>query len=120
MLKIRGVLIRPVEPKLLLYPYLPLGGVEYRAEAAAISFFPRTTMDFLLEPLYAFIAQKNDLSYSWSIAGKEVPGDPPLPYIITLDATGHKDQFLPLKATVVKREGIPYSASHTFTLNLLP
>ncbi|MBI4137722.1 MAG: hypothetical protein HY472_00550 [Candidatus Sungbacteria bacterium] len=94
------VFIIPTEPRVVIYPATPLGGVETRS-AAAFS-FGRGTLDFQAEPFFFPVIAKSDLSYEWNFGASAVSGSPRNPWLITIEAGEDTTGAFALLATVRK------------------
>ncbi len=83
--KEQRVAISPRQPRAVVYQVLPLGGIEYRKGISLFSSAARGITDFQVEPFFFSTQARQDVTYRWTVGGKEIIGTPQHPYLLTVD-----------------------------------
>lgn len=113
-----SLFIKTVEPRFIIYPSQPLGGIEPRTSLASSPVFNRGTLDFEAEPFFFLASSKKDLRYSWTVGGTKVPGSPAIPYFVTIHAAEAPAKAISLFLAIEQLEGVGRFISKSFAINL--
>lgn len=112
-----GQIVIPSEsPRVLIYPFSPLGGIEFRNGTGIFSTLRRGLIDVIAEPFF-FAAQEKDFRYSWSIKGNKITTAPPRPNLLTLSTQEGPPHAIPVSVSVSGDNA--FTASVFETLNII-
>lgn len=110
--------IKTQSPKVLVYPFSPLGGVEqYRG----LELFPaeqKGLFDFIAEPFFLVISSPKELDYEWRLNGNAIAGTPLNPNLLTVDTAAGQDERVRLSVTVNSKDQFVSAISKTFSIFL--
>lgn len=101
--KTGAVFIINQQPRVGIYAYSPLGGIEPRSAISYIVTQKRGLLDFGAEPFF-FKTPKKDLSFRWSAGGLQPTGSPQSPNLLTIDTTGLAATPIPITLSI---ENVP-------------
>lgn len=93
------IILKSFDPKVVIYPATPLGGVEIRRGPDNFTTAVTGLLDFIAEPFYFAVNSKNDLDYKWSVGGNEVQGAPKNQYVLTVDTSGQSGRNFPISVS---------------------
>ena len=110
--------INPAKIKTVIYPSTPLGGIEIRSAAGSFSTAVRGLLDFVVEPFFFPINSKNELAYTWSIAGNPVQGNARNQYLLTIDTSKGVSGSTPVSVSAQIPNNDSLLANTAFNLNL--
>lgn len=95
-----AVFITTTLPHAALYRLTPLGGIDPRVTASALTSLKHETIDLQAEPFFFPTLSKKELRFQWVIAGLTPSGNPQNPFITTVEASDPKLESLPVSADV--------------------
>lgn len=112
------ITITPANPRAVIYPSTPLGGIEFRTAQSPLG-QTRGLMDFTGEAFFFPVSSKQDLSWSWDIGGALITPSFASPYLATIDTAQYPQGSTPLTLRISYAKGlIPQSASKVLNLFL--
>jgi len=94
------IFIIPETPRISLYVYSPLGKIEPRRAIYSLVREKGELLDLEVEPFFFNASSKKDLTYRWTVAGREVTGAAQNPYILTLDTSTEAVGEIPVSVAV--------------------
>lgn len=97
--KEENIFLTPFSPRMTIYPYSPLGGVEPRQGTGYIFSKKRGLVDFMAETFNMPINSPKDLQYAWKVKNATVVGSPENPELLTLNTGGEQEEQIPLSVT---------------------
>lgn len=114
--KSASVSITTTKPRLVLYPFSPLGGIEPRAHAAATPIEKAGEVDLALEPFFFTPQSKRNLSYTWTVGGISMAGRAENPFLLSLDASHYSSDNISISVAVEQIEKIHKYITQKFSL----
>lgn len=97
--KEKNIFLTTFSPRVVVYPYSPLGGVESRQGIGYIFFKKPGLVDFIAETFNLPIASPKDLQYNWKVKNAAVIGSPENPQLLTIDTENETQSQIPLTVT---------------------
>ncbi len=116
--KERGLLLTSFTPRLGIYSYSPLGGIEPRISLTSFSVFTRGLLDLTIEPFFFPVGARRDLAFRWVVNGVSINGEPENPHILTLDTEDRAAGEIQISATADDKDYLIPSASRLMRLIL--
>ena len=110
------IVISNTSPRVMVYPLLPLGGVEFRsADLGNFSF--GEALDLIAEPFFFAASSKKELTFKWDVGGIPAEGAAANPDILTLRSSAPASGPISTSVSVNDREIMTPPASKFFTIN---
>lgn len=110
-----SLFITTLDPFIDIYSSTPLGGIEPRSSNFLLN-SAKGLFDFLAEPFFFPITSKKNISYQWSVAGRETAGGAENPYALTIDTAGYPTDVLDVTVTVNPANSFIPSLSKTLNV----
>lgn len=111
------IFIPSESPRVRIYPFSPLGGIEFRNGTGVFSTLRRGLVDFIAEPFF-FVIQEKGFRYSWSVERNAVTTAPPRPNLLTLSTQEGPPRAIPISVSVSSDNAFMSSVFETLNVIL--